>query len=71
MCSREVITLCGRACYVLIAHSSSTTATAVRAVARSLTNSKGEPLEFAAKDGVKLETADVTMPSSLPYVVRG
>ncbi|CBN74033.1 conserved unknown protein [Ectocarpus siliculosus] len=45
--------------------------TGVRAVARSLTNKEGEPLAFTTTKGITMETADVTVPSSLPGVIKG
>ncbi|CAM9604113.1 unnamed protein product [Ectocarpus sp. 4 AP-2014] len=45
--------------------------TGVRAVARSLTNKEGEPLAFTTTKGITMETADVTVPSSLPGVIEG
>ncbi|CAM9652862.1 unnamed protein product, partial [Ectocarpus sp. 13 AM-2016] len=41
------------------------------AVARSLTNKDGEPLAFTTTKGITIETADVTVPSSLPGVIKG
>ncbi|CAM9415609.1 unnamed protein product [Ectocarpus fasciculatus] len=41
------------------------------AVARSLTNKEGEPLAFSTTRGITMETADVTVPSSLPGVIKG
>ncbi|CAN0446200.1 unnamed protein product, partial [Ectocarpus sp. 12 AP-2014] len=41
------------------------------AVARSLTNKEGEPLAFTSTKGITIETADVTVPSSLPGVIKG
>ncbi|CAM9952136.1 unnamed protein product, partial [Laminaria digitata] len=43
----------------------------VTAVARSLTNKEGEPLVFTTTKGVTMETADVTVPSSLRSVIEG
>lgn len=36
-----------------------------------MTNKEGEPLTFTTNKGVTIETADVTVPTSLPAVVEG
>lgn len=40
-------------------------------MARSLTNKEGEPLTFTTTKGISMQTADVTVPSSLPAVISG
>ncbi|CAB1114984.1 unnamed protein product [Ectocarpus sp. CCAP 1310/34] len=58
-------------CYESQCERCSTPTVGVRAVARSLTNKEGEPLAFTTTKGITIETADVTVPSSLPGVIKG